>query len=402
MHSARTRRGDAPLGGLAGLALVACVASGCGIFPPAGQEAERRLSVEWATVLYQLEPFAYHPVEEGQPLFVHGKATPEGGLLVVPSKDRSVRGLDAASGRIVWETKTTGPNGARPIDLGPYGAPDEFLLASLDGHVYRMNQRNGREIWISEYPDTAGITASPAVSGKVDDAKGRIFVTSLDNRITALSLQTGKRVWEAERAQEQELTVTGQAGAVVAKDVVITGFSDGWVIAYAVDDGVTVWSTDLSGGDKQFVDVDTTPQVVAGADGSVVVAGSFARGLYGLGLDNGVVLWKQPGEGFATPAVLDGVVYAPRTDGQLWAIEADGGRVRWVAKFDTGWAGTPVASRKYVLTPIGEALSFVDRGSGREVMRWSDGRGVRATPELAFGSLYVLGNSGQVYGLGVY
>ena len=62
----------------------------------------------------------------------------------------------------------------------------------------------------------------------------------------------------------------------------------------------------------------------------------------------------------------------------------------------------PLVYLNGALTPIGEALSFVDRGSGREVMRWSDGRGVRATPELAFGSLYVLGNSGQVYGLGVY
>lgn len=385
------------------LAFAAAAAlTACAIFPAIGQDDSRRLTMEWATRLYELEAFAYHPVEEGQPLYLKSDSTPAAGLVVVPSKDRRVRGLDAASGRVVWETETSGPNGARPVDLAPHGAADQFLLASLDGHVYRLNQRNGRELWVSEHPGTAGITAAPAVSGKVGEAKARVFVTSLDNRLTALSLDTGVRVWEAERPQEQELTLAGQAGAAVGKDLVVTGFSDGQLVAFAQDDGVTVWSADLSGGDKQFVDVDTTPQIVQVSEGHVVVAGSFARGIYGLGLDDGVVLWSHKGEGFATPAVLDGVVYAPRTDGQLWAIEADGGRVRWVSKFDTGWAGSPVASRKYVLVPIGDALSVVDRGSGREVVRWNDGRGVRATPELAFGSVYLIGNSGLVYGLGLY
>lgn len=387
---------------VAAIALSVLGAASCAIFPAVGKLDERRLAIEWATSLYSLEPFAYHPTEEGRPLYVRSKDTPEAGLVVVPSKDRRVRGLDAASGRVVWEVETRGPNGARPVDLGPHGAAGEVMIASLDGRVYRLNQRNGREVWASQHPGTAGITESPTIAGRSGDPTARVFVTSLDDRLTALSFATGAKLWQVDRPQEQELTVTGQAGAAVAKDMVITGFSGGDLIAFAQEDGVTVWTADLAGTDKQFVDVDTTPQVVEVSEGHVVIAGSFSRGLFGVGLDDGVILWKQAGTGFQTPAVLDGIAYAPRTDGQLWAVEAESGRVRWVTKFDTGWAGTPVASRKYVLVPIGEALSLVDRGSGHEVVRWSDGRGVRATPELAFGSVYVIGNSGVAYGLGVF
>ncbi len=387
---------------VAAIALSVLGAASCAIFPAVGKLDERRLAIEWATSLYSLEPFAYHPTEEGRPLYVRSKDTPEAGLVVVPSKDRRVRGLDAASGRVVWEVETRGPNGARPVDLGPHGAAGEVMVASLDGRVYRLNQRNGREVWASQHPGTAGITASPTIAGRSGDPAARVFVTSLDDRLTALSFATGAKLWQVDRPQEQELTVTGQAGAAVAKDMVITGFSGGDLIAFAQEDGVTVWTADLAGTDKQFVDVDTTPQVVEVSEGHVVIAGSFSRGLFGVGLDDGVILWKQAGTGFQTPAVLDGIAYAPRTDGQLWAVEAESGRVRWVTKFDTGWAGTPVASRKYVLVPIGEALSLVDRGSGHEVVRWSDGRGVRATPELAYGSVYVIGNSGVAYGLGVF
>ncbi|HRE91546.1 MAG TPA: PQQ-binding-like beta-propeller repeat protein, partial [Myxococcota bacterium] len=107
----------------------------------------------------------------------------------VPGKDRKVRGLDAATGRTIWEVGTLGPNASRPLDLGPFGAPGELLLASMDGRVHRLSQRNGRRLWTSEAPATAAITATPAVAGSGEG--GKVFVTSLDNRLTALSLETG-------------------------------------------------------------------------------------------------------------------------------------------------------------------------------------------------------------------
>jgi outer membrane protein assembly factor BamB len=372
----------------------------CTIFPPVERPEPRRLSLDWATRLYELEPLAYHPVDTTEPLFVQSDATPEGGLVVVPGKDRKVRGLDAVSGRTIWEATTLGPNGSRPLDLAPHGFPGELLVASMDGRVHRLSQRNGKQIWLSQAPATAAITSSPAVAGTGDAAK--VFVTSLDNRLTALSLGSGEKLWDYERVFDAELTITGQAGAAVGKDMVLTGFSDGALVALSQADGAVVWTTDLKGNEKQFVDVDTTPLIVPIEDGHVVVAGSFARGLFGVGLDDGVVLWNKVGEGFARSIALDGIVYASRTDGHLFAIEAASGKTLWGSRFDTGWAGAPAVSRKYVVLPIGEGLTLVDRSSGRQLLRWDDGRGVRGAPEVAHGSIYLVGNSGQAYGLGLY
>lgn len=382
------------------VALSLAASSACAIFPPVERPEPRRLSLDWATRLYDLEPLAYHPVDTTEPLFVVSKDTPETGLLVVPGKDRKVRGLDAATGRQIWEVETLGPNGSRPLDLAPFGAPGELLLASMDGRVHRLSQRNGKRIWTSAAPATAAITSTPAVVGSGDGAK--VFVTSLDNRLTALSLGTGAKLWDYERIHDAELTITGQAGAAVAKDMVLTGFSDGTLVALAQADGAVMWTTDLKGQEKQFVDVDTTPLVVEVEDGHVVVAGSFARGLFGVGLDDGVVLWTKAGEGFAHTTSLDGVVYASRTDGHLFAVEAATGKTLWGSRFDTGWAGVPAVSRKYVVVPVGLGLTLVDRSSGRQLLRWDDGRGVRGAPEIAHGSIYLVGNSGQAYGLGLY
>ncbi len=398
-----------PAPGLSGLVLALSAAAGCGVFTPVGDATKQRLDVEWARRLYDLEMFAYHPSEEARALFVRSDATPEHGLLVVPTKDRRVLGLDARDGRTVWELTTRGPNAAQPVAIGD----DDALVASMDGHVYRIAVRNGRIRWTSDHPGQA-MTAPPVVSRGADPAKARIFVTSADGRITALSADKGERLWEQTRPAETELTMAGAAGATLVGDNVVTGFADGTVVAYAQLDGATTWSTDLSGGGKKdFADVDTTPVwVPAVADATkpgaapvgagVVVVGSFRRGLFGLAADGGDIAWSIKGEGFQSPVLDDGVLYVAQASGRVWAIEGDSGHVRWVSDVGEKWAGVPALSRKYLFVPAGLAMTVLERGSGHTIMKWDDGRGVRATPELAFGTLYVFGNSGAFYAMGVY
>jgi len=371
--------------------------AGCGIFPAIDELETRRLDVEWATTLYELEPFAYHAVDEGQPLYLRSMATPAAGLVIVPSKDRAVRGLDAADGRVVWELRTGGPNAARPVFVGP----EDVLVASMDGHVYRVNPRNGRVVWASAEPGTS-VTSSPVVAGQVDEPDATVFVTSIDGRLVALDLATGKQRWEQSRPAETELTMTGQAGAALYQSSVITGFADGTLAAFAQEDGVTLWSTSLAADKKEFVDVDTTPLVVETPGPTMLVASSYKRGLFGVVPEHGDVQWSIKGDGFLTGAADGRMVYVPQANGRVWAVEADTGRVLWIADLGTHWAGTPLAIRRYLLVPAGDGLSLLDIGSGRELTRFGDGRAMKATPELADGTAWVVGSSGKVYALGVY
>lgn len=371
------------------LAIGICAALGlaaCAIFPPLGDAPPDRLDVDWARPLYDLEVFAYRPLEQGRALFVQSEATEPSGMLLVPSKDRAVRGVDATSGRILWTLDTRGANVAQPVAVG-----EEFVFGSTDGQVYRANQRNGRVLWASEYPGKS-VVAPVAVAG------GRLFATSIDNRLTALSYETGERLWDKRRPHASEFTMTGQAGPLVHEGRVITGFSDGQLVAFEIEDGATAWVTDLSDGKTEFVDVDTTPMVVDG----MLVASSYRQGLYGLDPDSGTVVWLVKGEAFGTPATLDGLLYVPQANGRLVAVGAKDGDVKWVTRFFSEKAATPAVTTKYLLTPIGESLALIDRGSGRTLLRYDDGRGVDATPEFAFGTAYVLGNSGTLYALGIH
>jgi outer membrane protein assembly factor BamB len=114
------------------------------------------------------------------------------------------------------------------------------------------------------------------------------------------------------------------------------------------------------------------------------------------------VRWTRPGEGFLSPIARHGVVYAPQASGFLWALEAATGAVKWVSSFSARFAGTPVTIGKYLALPVGAGLTLIDRDSGRQLLQWTDGRGVHATPAVTHGTLYVVGDGGHLYSLGIY
>ncbi len=358
----------------------------CGIVQPIGEWPTPRIATDWGHRLYALEAFAYGPRERGVPLYVEGPAAPTGGMVVVPSRERHVRALDA-HGALLWRAETQGPNVAQPVVLG-----EDVLVASMSGRVHRLQQRNGRAVWVSDAP-AASILSEPLVLGE------RLFVTSIDNRITALSAETGARLWDQRRPHPGEFSVTGQAGVTALNgDTVVTGFSDGRLVAYAAADGATVWMADLSGDETEFVDVDTTPILA----GDVLVAGNYATGLYGLDPVTGDVKWRVEGRAFLTPTLFEGTLYAPQATGRVLAIDAATGAVQWTLRVEHGAPSTPAVTRRYVLVPIDTSLLLLERGTGRTLTRFTDTHGFSATPELAPGTVYAQSNSGMLYALGLY
>lgn len=361
---------------------------GCNIFPPLDEVQHPQVTLDWTRTLYPLEGLAYFPIEPGSPLHVKGSMTPPDGLVVVPSKDRRVRGLDAGTGQLLWEFKTGGANVAQPVAVG-----DDVLVASLDGRVYRLRQRNGRPVWTSGFVGKGSISASPAVDEQ------RLFATSDDNRIAALSLEDGRKLWERERPIPGEFSITGQAGATILPgNRVVTGFADGRLVAFDAVDGATLWAEDLSGGHKDFADVDSTPALA----GDLVLASSYRSGLYALDERTGTKAWFVEGEAYGTASVFEGIAYVPKASGLLLAVDSLDGKILWSVRVGNDSPKTPAVSPKYVLLPVDTALLVLDRGSGRALLRYDDRHGFSATPELAWGTIYAQANSGLLYALGVY
>jgi outer membrane protein assembly factor BamB len=81
-----------------------------------------------------------------------------------------IRGLDAATGKVVWTFATR----AR-VDSSPVVAGGRVYIGSSDNRLYVLDAASGRKVW--EFDTGAALTASPAVGA------GRIVIGSQDGRV---------------------------------------------------------------------------------------------------------------------------------------------------------------------------------------------------------------------------
>ena len=211
-----TRRAQ-HLRALLGLCAVASLSAACATFKPFPPSERLTVSLDWAAVMYELPEMPYAPKEFGQPLFVDSEDSVSSSMLIIPSRDRFIRALDPKSGTLLWQQETRGPNLAQPVRVG-----EDVVVASLDGRVYRMSLRNGRIRWETEPLSRGGIHAAPTLDGD------RVFLTTDDDRLIALDVNTGTRVWDRERPRSDVWSdtrvITGQAGATMVDERVLTGF----------------------------------------------------------------------------------------------------------------------------------------------------------------------------------
>lgn len=137
------------------------------------------------------------------------------GVVAVGSRDGWLYGLDAATGRRLWDFD----NHLYWVNSSP---------AIRDGRVYAGNSdarmlqcadlRTGREIW--RFDTALQVFASPALTS--DTA----YVTDFAGRLYAVDLATGKERWHVFID-----TTRSVSSPVVADDRVLFGTDDGWIYA---------------------------------------------------------------------------------------------------------------------------------------------------------------------------
>lgn len=177
------------------------------------------------------------------------------------------------------------------------------------------------------------------------------------------------------------------AAPVVAGGLVYVANSDvpdGMVFAIDAVDGSIAWQVEAN-------DIFATPAVAGGMVflGGVNVSALDAR--------TGQERWTFEPEGvvYASPAVVDGVVYAGTGDGEVFALDAAGGDLVWRAKLDRSVRASPAVDGGSVYLHVAGGVLALDAASGQE--RWrvpvgSPGNGPwPGSPAVADGVVYVAG-----------
>lgn len=330
----------------------------------------------------------------------------EGAYLPV---ERAVARLDPAQNRIyvgstAGQLYAFGATGGRIYRYDAGGAVesqpaldaerDELYFGTEQGDVHALRASDGELRW----RDNVGgpIRQAPILS---EDA---VYVVTDSDRVAAYARDDGSPLWSYERAAPEGFSITEHAGLTLVDGKVLTGFTDGVVVALDATDGRVVWERDTAvevdtedSARPRFVDVDTTPLV---ADDVVYVA-SFAGGLYALDRSSGTVLWHD--------SSLTGVVALASTSDYLVLSSADQGvvalgredrEVRWRHAIERGSPTAPtIAGRQVLVGTSNGAFLALSIDSGRERGRFEAGHGFSARAAAEGGLGFVVSNGGSLF-----
>jgi outer membrane protein assembly factor BamB len=333
-------------------------------------------SIEWWTPLVLPIAWEYLPQELAPPA-----ADPDGSRIVVLTRDKMVRAV-SADGRIEWSFATRGDFfAAALINDGVVYVPGG------DGILYALQADSGQLLW--KYEVGEELVATPAI------APGKVLASTENDAVIAVDSHSGKLAWRYRREVAPGFTIRGAAAPRVQGELAYVGFSDGYLVAIEVSDGAVKWERPLSSPGKQFLDVDTTPEL----DGTGrLFAASYKDGIYALESGTGTVQWRTARSG-VTNLLLKGPLLFAAGDEGVDALLEQTGRPVWSYQLINRAADAPVFARGLLIVPTGQALVFLDAASGKARSFWNPGKGVSAAPLWDHSRLYVLSNLGFLYAM---
>ncbi|MDF3019098.1 MAG: hypothetical protein K0Q92_401 [Steroidobacteraceae bacterium] len=312
-----------------------------------------------------------------------------GNRLFAAGRDGDVAAFDIKTGKQLWRVSTK-------LELagGTGAGGDAVVVGSADGQVIVLSAENGAEKWRSDVKGE--VLSAPAI------ADNEVIVRTVDGKLRALALADGKETWTTEQ-QIPRLTLRGTAAPVVARDMALSGFDNGRVMAVNLSDGATVWDSSVSPAHgrtelERLNDIDAAVKV---SGDEVFVAGFQGRAAM-LSLDSGQIWWTQELSSYRGVDVDDDQMYVATSQGDLVALKKRNGVEVW--RNDTlkhRSLSAPAAAGDYVVVADLEGyVHWFDRATGSLVARakTSGGR-VTNAPLAANGNVYVITDKGDISAL---
>ena len=309
-----------------------------------------------------------------------------GDKIFAAGRDGDVAAFNLKTGKQVWRNQTK-------LDLagGTGVGADVVAVGSADGVVVALDMSTGTERWRAEVKGE--ILSAPAVGGS------EVIVRTVDGKLRALAIADGKEVWTTEQ-QIPRLTLRGAAAPVVARDLAISGFDNGRVLAVSVVDGATVWDSPVSPPHgrtelERLNDIDAPVKVMGD---EVFVAGFQGRAAM-LALDSGQVWWAKDVSSYRGVDVDDSQMYISTSQGAVTAFTRRTGQQVWenpVLKLRS--LSAPVVAGDFVVVAdLDGYVHYFDRATGTLAGRAKAGGNRVTNSPLAVGDLvYVITDDGEI------
>lgn len=366
------------------LLLLATILSACANLKTAPRR-ELVLETSWVRSTTKNENLAFRRMNRMSPIFF------ENGSLNLVIQGNAIDGIvayDRRTGSQIWRLDLE--NG---VEGGATLAGDRLYFGSSDGSFYAVSARDGRVLWSTNL--RAETLAPPSVEN------GIVYAQSGADVVFAFDAETGKQLWRYNRQVPTSLSIRATTKPVVAGELLLAGFSDGYLVALRKRDGTLVWERKL-GRSPRFHDVDSTPVV----DGKNIYVASFDAALYSLRLDSGEINWTV-NEGAYVPVTLGQGAFSDRlyystANGKILILDKGSGKQLGEIQVKKGIATQPVLYKNFLIYGESDgAYTVADAQSGATIASFYPGEGIVARPAVlsSTGEAFFISRGANLYAI---
>lgn len=315
--------------------------------------------------------------------------------------DQTVYATNLSNGRREWrkELKGTTRRDKTAVGGGIAVNGDSLIVASGFGFVARLDTSDGSEVWKKNLG--VPMTGAPTIKD------GIIFVSSNNNEVFALDLQSGEPKW-SDQAISETARVLGSPSPAAVEEFVIAPFSSGEIIAYLASNGRRLWTDAISQTGRftpisEINDIGSRPVLAGG----LVFASSQSGVTVAIDGRSGNRVWSRPIGSTQAPTLSGNVLFVLGTDATLAALSAGTGEAYWVTdlrqyknekkkKKRISYSGPILASgRVLVMSSTGDLLAFSPQ-TGEQTDSLDIKDTVYIEPIAAQGKLFLLTDDGKL------
>lgn len=317
---------------------------------------------------------------------------------------RSTVSAISMGGGLIWQKDLTAEfdRGGNASGGGLAAMGGRIYATTGYGEVVALDAKSGAVVWRQRLD--APSDAAPAVDGKV------VYVVSRDGSGTALTIDTGRILWQAPGTPSASGFYGPGAPAVGDKDVILP-FSSGEIAAVGKDDGARSWGAAVAGqrigrAYAGFGDITGDPVIAGGA----IYIGTAGGRTVSIDETTGQRNWTALEGALNPPLVVGGAVFVVNDEARLVRLDAGSGEVIWSVqmpyfvkakpkKLKAIYAhyGPVLAGGRLVVVSSDGQLRLFDPTNGNLVGGAAIPNGAASAPALAGGMLFVVGKGGQLH-----
>lgn len=299
--------------------------------------------------------------------------------IYVADAEGVITAIDPDNGKRLWEIETQ-----LPIAGGPSVANKILAVGTSQGEVVAFDAESGDEKWRSQV--SSEIISAPAIGD------GFLSVRTVDGKIYLFDAESGEQKWFYDESLPP-LTLRGESSPVIANGGVVSGFSNGKLAVFILENGQLAWekkvATPIGSSEIQrLVDVDLQPILV----GPSIYIGSYNGNLASLNYRNGEFNWQRELSTFQDMAVNELLLFVTHENSHVSAVNRSNGVIIWTQKdLNRRQLSSPTVMGDHILVGDFEGyLHWISTKNGLiESRQEVDSSGISAAP-LIIGDKVVL------------